>query len=194
MSIIYNVIKFLTVPIVSFFSTNCKTLHSHPTSYMMWYKNFMENRMFKDKKKLTTAILTLFASFVFIQSLFFKFSGAPETQYIFNTLNDWASNSIGIEGLFVPPGIFNAYIIGSAELVASILLLLGAFTKYKKFTPLGALLGLGVMTGAIFFHLFTPLGTEVQGDGGTLFTMACLVWVSCLVLLKLNKHLLPLKR
>ena len=132
--------------------------------------------------RVVTYILSFFISFVFIQSLFFKFQGAPETQHIFGTLDKWAADSFGLEGLFLPPGIFNAYVIGSAELVASALLLAGLFTRYKVLNPLGALIALGVISGAVFFHLFTPLGIEVQGDGGTLFMMAVGVWISAFTL------------
>lgn len=126
--------------------------------------------------------LTLFISFVFIQSLFFKFTGSPETQHIFGTLDAWASESFGFSGLFVPPGPFNAYVIGTAELIASILLLAGLSANYRNLRLLGALMALGVISGAIFFHLFTPLGVEVQGDGGLLFGMAVGVWISAAIL------------
>lgn len=132
---------------------------------------------------IVKGLLSLLISAVFIQSLFFKFRGAPETQHIFGTLDKWAADTFGLSGLFLPPGPFNAYVIGTAELIASLLLLLGLMFSRWLFTGLGALLALGVMTGAIFFHLFTPLGTEVQGDGGFLFAMACTVWVSALILL-----------
>lgn len=132
------------------------------------------------------AVLSLLISVVFIQSLFFKFKGAPETQYIFSTLDKWAAETFGLTGWFLPPGPFNAYVIGTAELIASLLLLAGLFLGRWLFTGLGALMALGVMTGAVFFHLFTPLGTEVQGDGGFLFIMACTVWVSALILLMMT--------
>jgi len=133
------------------------------------------------------ALLSLLISAVFIQSLFFKFNDAPETQYIFNTLDKWAADTFGYSGLFLPPGPFNAYVIGTAELIASLLLIVGLMLSRWLFTGLGALIAIGVMTGAIFFHLFTPLGTVVQGDGGFLFAMACTVWVSALILLIMTK-------
>lgn len=139
-------------------------------------------------KKTLPYILSFFISFVFVPSLFFKFSGAPETVFIFSTLDQWATTTFGISGLFLPPGIFNAYVIGSAELVATILLLAGLLTPYKILNPLGALMALGVISGAIFFHLFTPLGIEVQGDGGTLFAMAVAVWVSSVILVVLGRE------
>lgn len=141
----------------------------------------------KDKKTIATAILCIYICFVFIQSLIFKFSGAPETVHIFSVIDVWANDTFGISGLFVPPGIFNAYVIGSAELVASIALLIGLFTSRKILIPLGALLALGIISGAIFFHLATPLGINVQGDGGSLFFMACGVWISSVILLALHK-------
>ncbi|MFK7838894.1 MAG: DoxX family membrane protein [Bdellovibrionales bacterium] len=141
----------------------------------------------KDKKTIATVIFTVFISFVFIQSLFFKFAGAPETVHIFTTLDNWANDTFGISGLFLSPGVFNAYVIGSAELGASIMLITGLITKFKILTPLGALMALGIISGAITFHLFTPLGIEVQGDGGTLFFMACGVWLSSVALIIMHK-------
>lgn len=141
----------------------------------------------KDKKTLITGALCLYIIFVFVQSLFFKFTGAPETVYIFQTIDTWVNDTFGISGLFLPPGIFNAYVIGSAELIATILLLTGLFTSRKTLIPLGAILAFGIINGAITFHLFTPLGINVQGDGGTLFYMACGVWLSSAILIVLNK-------
>ncbi|MEM7654325.1 MAG: hypothetical protein AAF220_14285 [Pseudomonadota bacterium] len=61
-------------------------------------------------------------------------------------------------------------------------MLLGLLLSRPLLGLIGSVMALGIMTGAIFFHLFTPLGVEVQGDGGTLFFMACGVWVSALIL------------
>lgn len=138
--------------------------------------------------RITTYILSLYIVFVFVQSLFFKFQGAPETQYIFGVLDQWAQDRFGLAGLFLPPGVFNAYVIGSAELVASMLLLAGLWTPYKLLNPLGALMALGIISVAILFHLFTPLGIEIQGDGGTLFIMAVGVWISSVVLVFIGCH------
>ena len=158
---------------------------------MLRQNNDLENIMTLISNKITKVlpwILSVFIAFVFIQSLFFKFTDAPETQYIFGTLKQWAFDSFGLQGLFIVPGIFNQYVIGSAELAASILILTGLLTKFKILNPLGALMALGVISGAIFFHLFTPLGVEVQGDGGTLFTMAVGVWLSSLYLILHGRH------
>ena len=140
-------------------------------------------------------ILTLFVAFVFIQSLFFKFAGSPETVYIFQgKLDPWAA-SLGFPGLFAPGGIFSAQLVGTFELIASVLLLAGAALASRRVLQvLGAGLGLGVISGAIFFHLFTPLGVAVvnadgSSDGGELFMLACGVWLSCAALLWLRRNL-----
>ena len=117
-------------------------------------------------------LLSAYIAFVFIQSLFFKFTGAEESIYIFSTLRAWS----GIV-LFEPVG---RWAIGTAELVASILLFM------PRTRIFGAVLAIGIMSGAIFFHLFTPLGVVVMGDGGELFTLACGVWISGWIILALS--------
>ena len=121
--------------------------------------------------------LILYVAFVFVQSLFFKFADAPETAHIFGTLNAWAIG-LGLPGVFAKTGIFSQYVIGGAELVASALLLASIATRLRSLRLYGAVLGVAIMSGAIFFHLFTPLGVDVQGDGGLLFGMAVGVWLS----------------
>lgn len=131
--------------------------------------------------------VVLFVSAVFLDSLRFKFTNAPKTQVIFGDLDAWAAG-FGLEGLFAQTGLFSQHVIGAAELAASAILLSTAILpRYRFLQPLGALLGLAVMTGAISFHLFTPLGVEVAGDGGALFYTACGVWIGCLVLLFLRR-------
>lgn len=138
-------------------------------------------------------LLTVYVSFVFVQSLFFKFTRAPETIYIFESrLDPWAA-SLGFSGVFAPGGVFSAYVIGSIELIASVLLLAGMLIANRRvLQALGAALGLGVISGAIFFHLFTPLGIAVQNtdgssDGGQLFALACGVWIACAGLLWIRR-------
>lgn len=111
-------------------------------------------------------ILRIAASVILLQTLYFKFSGAPESVYIFSAL--------GME----PYGRIGS---GIAELIVAILLLI------PKTTWLGALGGCGVMIGAIFSHIFV-LGVEVQGDGGFLFALALITLVCCLVLLYLDRY------
>jgi uncharacterized membrane protein YphA (DoxX/SURF4 family) len=116
--------------------------------------------------------LSAYIAIVFVQSLFFKFTGSQESIYIFSTLRAWS----GI-ALFEPAG---RWIIGTAELIASILLFL------PRLRIFGAVLAIGIMSGAIFFHLFTPLGVVILGDGGELFTLACGVWISGWIILALS--------
>jgi uncharacterized membrane protein YphA (DoxX/SURF4 family) len=136
--------------------------------------------------------LSFFIAFVFIQSLFFKFSNSPETQYIFGTLNSWGG-SLGFPGLFAPHGIFSQYVVGTFELIASTLVLTGLALRKPVVHALGAALALGVISGAIFFHLFTPLGVQVLNtdgtlDGGELFALACGVWCCALGILWIRRH------
>src|SRR4051794_27394506 len=104
--------------------------------------------------------LRLLAAIIMLQTLFFKFTAAPESVYIFSKL--------GLE----PWGRIGT---GIMELIASVLLLI------PRTTSIGAFLAAGIMSGAIFSHL-TKLGIVVQGDGGLLFTYALLVFISSLIL------------
>lgn len=154
------------------------------------------------KIRIAVGVLSLYIAFVFIQSLFFKFTDSPETQHIFGTLNAWAL-SLGLPGVFARNGIFSQYVIGSAELVASLLLLAGLLTGRTLLQGAGALLSLGVISGAIFFHLFTPLGVVVVNadgsrDGGELFILACGVWLASAAIVLLRRQAiraaLPMRR
>lgn len=140
-------------------------------------------------KKYLPIGLSLFSAVIFLDSLRFKFTDAPETQEIFGRLDAWAT-SFGADSVFDKTGIFSQYVIGSAEAVASILLILGLFSRFIKFGVLGNLIALGVMTGAVSFHLFTPLGIDPNDDGGLLFVMAVLVWLSQIVMLWLRREVL----
>lgn len=111
-------------------------------------------------------VLRILAALIMFQSLFFKFSAADESVYIFTTIGMEPWGRIGI---------------GVGELVAVILLLTA------RFTALGAALGIGLMGGAIFYHL-TRLGLVVQDDGGQLFIYAVIVMVSCIVIFINYRH------
>lgn len=100
--------------------------------------------------------LQLLAALILAQTLFFKFTGAAESRYIFETLGAEPWGRIGS---------------GLAELLAVGLLL------WPRWAGVGALLAMGVMLGALGAHL-SVLGIEVQGDGGLLFALA-LVTFSC---------------
>lgn len=120
---------------------------------------------------ITGWVLRIVAAVILLQTLFFKFTGAPESIYIFETVGQEPWGRIGS---------------GVVELIASILLLV----PVAACTATGALLALGVMSGAIFFHL-TKLGVVVQDDGGTLFGLAVVVWISSAVILWLHRRALP---
>jgi uncharacterized membrane protein YphA (DoxX/SURF4 family) len=106
-------------------------------------------------KTIITWAARLVASLILLQTLYFKFSAAPESVYIFT--------QVGIE----PWGRIGT---GILELIAGLALLITGLSW------LGAILALGLMVGAIGTHL-TLLGVEVQGDGGYLFLLACVVTV-----------------
>ncbi len=142
--------------------------------------------MLQKLKGLAPHAIALFAAGVFLDSLRYKFTNAPETQVIFGKLDAWAS-SFGAAGLFSQTGLFSQYVIGSAELVASALLVLGILPRLRWLQALGALVAFGVMSGAITFHLFTPLGIDPNNDGGGLFMAAVIIWFTSILLLYLRR-------
>lgn len=121
--------------------------------------------MLSKKQQKLAWVLRIVAAIILLQTLYFKFSGAEESIYIFSTL--------GIE----PYGRIGS---GIAELIAAILILI------PTTTALGALLAAGIMSGAILSHL-TLLGIEVRNDGGQLFIYALIVFISALILVILYK-------
>lgn len=138
-------------------------------------------------KRYAPPAISVFAALVFLDSLRFKFTDHPNTQEIFGRLDGWAG-SLGLPGLFAHTGLFSQYVIGSAELAASTLLLVGLIPRFVRLNALGALIGLAVMTGAVSFHLFTPLGIDPNNDGGGLFAAAVTIWVTSVVLLIMRRN------
>ena len=104
----------------------------------------------------------------------FKLTGNPGSVWLFTVLSDW----IGIHGYEAPFRLG----VGIAEIVASLLVLIPA-TRIA-----GAALALGIMSGAIFFHLVSPLGIDPYKDGGRLFTEACIVWLASVYILVVWRH------
>jgi uncharacterized membrane protein YphA (DoxX/SURF4 family) len=119
--------------------------------------------------KIIIWILRIITATILLQTLYFKFSAASESVYIFNTL--------GIE----PYGRIGS---GIVELIASILILI------PKTTIIGAILALGTMLGAICSHLFI-LGIEVKNDGGTLFILAVITLLCSAILIYENRNKIP---
>ena len=115
---------------------------------------------------IVTWVLRLAAAYLMLQTLFYKFSASEESVYIFSTLGMEPWGRIGT---------------GALEFVAAVLILI------PRTTAFGALLAIGLMAGALFFHL-TKLGIEVKGDGGLLFIYALIVFISSSVLLWIYKQ------
>ncbi len=122
--------------------------------------------------RIASWLLRGVAAAILLQTLYFKFTGAPESIYIFTTL--------GLE----PWGRIGT---GIVELIASILLLIPRAVVY------GAILSLGVISGAIFSHL-TKLGITLPlvDDHGELFVLALVVFACSLGVLILHRHEIPM--
>jgi len=121
---------------------------------------------------ITSWILQLVAAVILFQTLFFKFTGAKESVYIFST--------VGME----PWGRIGS---GVVELIASILLVIPATVT------IGAIISLATISGAIFFHL-TKLGIALPAvnDRGELFALAVVVFVVSLAILFIRRTEIPL--
>ena len=111
--------------------------------------------------KVLDWVLRIAAAAILLQTLFFKFTGAEESVYIFSTLGAEPWGRIGS---------------GIAELIASVMLLV------PRTVWMGALMAMGIMAGAILSHLFV-LGIEVQGDGGLLFFLGIGVFLAAAITL-----------
>jgi uncharacterized membrane protein YphA (DoxX/SURF4 family) len=111
------------------------------------------------KSNIFIWILRLVAAVIMIQTLYFKFTGHPQSVALFTQLGMEPCGRIGT---------------GVMELIASILIL------YPRTTGWGAALGMGLMGGALFFHL-TKLGIVFDGDA-VLFIYALITFVCCLIL------------
>jgi len=157
------------------------------------------NKIINKIKQEPVYLAILWINFVFIQSLFFKFDqlfgeANPATYVIFTTIGDWMQ-SLGLVGIGAAFAAYGAVAIGTAELITSALLW---FEKTRRWA---FAIALGIMSGAIFFHLFTPLGIfpylnwDCRDVGCPqekgLFIMAVLVWlVSAFYTFKNRKYLL----
>lgn len=138
-------------------------------------KNFVhhllnsKSQQMKDKKNMLSWVVRIIAAVILLQTLYFKFTGHEDSVYIFSQLGLEPAGRIGI---------------GVLELITAILLV------WPRTAGIGAVLGLGVISGAIFAHL-TQLGIEVNGDGGTLFYLAVTVFVCCLIAAILHRKEIP---
>jgi putative oxidoreductase len=114
-------------------------------------------------------ICRIAAAVILLQTLFFKFTAAPESVYIFTKVHAEPWGRLGS---------------GVVELIAAVLILM------PRTVWAGALLALGVMAGAIVSHL-TVLSVEVLGDGGLLFGLALIVFCTSTVALVLHRTQIP---
>lgn len=115
-------------------------------------------------------VLQVVVAAILLQTLFFKFTGAEESKYIFMKLGaePWGRIASGV-----------------VELVAGVLLLIPSTVVF------GAAISLGVISGAIMSHL-TTLGIVVQDDGGTLFALAVVVFVGSATVLYIRRKAIPI--
>ena len=120
--------------------------------------------------------MQLMVAGILLQTLFFKFTGADESVYIFSTVGSFV-HVPGVE----PWGRLGS---GVVELVASLLLLV------PRTAALGALVAIGVLGGAIMSHLFI-LGIDVKGDGGLLFGLGLAAFAGSAVVLVVRRAGLP---
>jgi uncharacterized membrane protein YphA (DoxX/SURF4 family) len=111
-------------------------------------------------------ICRVVAALLLLQTLYFKFTGAEESVFIFSQM--------GIEP-------WGRYLTGTAELIASALIL------FPATSVIGAVVAAGIMFVAIISHLFI-LGVEVRGDGGLLFAYACIVLVASVYIIITGRH------
>jgi len=125
---------------------------------------------------VVTWLLQLGVAGILLQTLFFKFTGAEESVYIFSTVGRFL-NIAGVE----PWGRIGS---GVLELIASLLLIVPATAS------VGAILTMGVMAGAILSHIVI-LGIDVKGDGGLLFVLALTAFIGSAIVLVLRRAQIP---
>jgi len=141
--------------------------HSHTDCGCLFVRAKMET--LSTPLLVVSWVCRIVAAVILLQTLFFKFTGAEESVYIFT--------KVGLEP-------WGRYATGIAELFAAALLL------FPRAVWLGALIAAGVMFGAIGSHL-TKLGIVVQDDGGLLFALAIIVFAAALVTLFIHRRQLP---
>ena len=142
--------------------------HTHPECGCVFTPEKMET--LSTPMFVVSWIFRIVAAAILLQTLYFKFTGAPESVYIFT--------KVGLEP-------WGRYASGMVELFAAVLLL------FPRTAWAGALLAAGVMAGAIGSHL-TKLGIVVQDDGGLLFALGLAVFISALVTLFIHRRQIPL--
>jgi putative oxidoreductase len=123
------------------------------------------------------------AAVILLQTLFFKFTAAPESVYIFTKLGTFIHTSIAFASISTVD-VWGRIGSGIIELIAAVLLLT------PRFVWAGSVLAMAATGGAIVSHL-TFLGIEVQGDQGLLFFLAIAVFVTSSIALFLHRMQIP---
>jgi hypothetical protein len=114
-------------------------------------------------------LAALYIAYVLLWYEQYKLTGNEGSVWLFTTLSDW---------LFIP-GHEKAFrlTVATAEIAASLLVLIPPTRLY------GAALAFCIMSGAIFFHLASPIGIDPYGDGAQLFIRACMTWLASVFIL-----------
>ncbi|WP_028862663.1 hypothetical protein [Psychromonas aquimarina] len=157
------------------------------------------------KEKMISTIswlIVLWTSKVFLLSLPYKFTLHPDTQHIFGTIGQWMNGILGdAAGTWFSS--YGSYVVGAFELITALILLspvlfwmltkiriIAGAPSQSMMHAVGGLMASGVMAGAVFFHLFTPLGIEVihegQSDHGSLFYAAVSILIFGFLLFVIN--------
>lgn len=119
-----------------------------------------------DIKNSISGILRVTVAVILIQTLYFKFSGHPESVHIFSALGIEPWGRIGL---------------GIMELITALLIL------FPKTKVIGMVASLGIILGAVFSHILV-LGLNVSNDGGALFTLALIVLIATTIFLTIHKN------
>ncbi len=118
-----------------------------------------------NKQTIIIRVLSIAAAIILIETLYYKFSAHPDSVLLFTTLGVEPWGRIGL---------------GIVELITAILLIV------PRTTAIGSVIGLGIISGAIFSHLFI-IGINFNNDGGALFTLAMVVFVCCAIVAFMKK-------
>jgi uncharacterized membrane protein YphA (DoxX/SURF4 family) len=123
-------------------------------------------------RRALTAIGWLAAAWIAYEFLFYLQYKLTGQTLIFDRLSEWS----GIPEKPIRLGV------AAMETVAAVLVLI------PRTQVFGALFAMGIMSGAILFHLFTPLGVDPYEDGGNLFKEACFTWAMAAIILVIRRE------
>lgn len=116
----------------------------------------------------------LWIAYIFLWYEQYKLTGHPGSVWLFQTLADW----LFIGGYEKPFRLS----VAIAEIVASVLVVIPRTRIW------GAALSFGIISGAIFFHVFSPVGIDPFDDGAQLFKEAVAVWFASAFILVVMRN------